>query len=107
MEPLPPAPEFFPSMSDHCMPPTPHFRKNQLLASLPTTEWTRWSASLEAIDMPLGQVLYEPGVALNYVYFPLTSIVSLLYVMENGASAEIAVGGNKRIVGVFLFLRRE
>src|ERR1700684_2099971 len=107
MEPLPPAPEFFPSMSDHCMPPTPHFRKNRLLASLPTMEWKRWSASLEAVEMPLGQVLYKPGVALNYVYFPTTAIVSLLYVMENGASAEIAVVGNEGIVGVSLFMGGE
>jgi CRP-like cAMP-binding protein len=89
------------------MPLTPNFRKNQLLASLPTKEWTRWSASLEAVEMPLGQVLYEPGVALNHVYFPLTSIVSLLYVMENGASAAIAVVGNEGIVGVSLFMGGE
>lgn len=50
--------------------------------------------------MPLGEVLYESGVTLNYVYLPLTSIVSLLYVMENGASAEIAVVGNEGIVGI-------
>ena len=86
---------------------TTHFKKNRLLASLPTTEWKRWSASLETVEMPLGQVLYEPGVALNYVYFPLTSIVSLLYVMENGASAEIAVVGNEGIVGVSLFMGGE
>ena len=89
------------------MPPTNHFKKNRLLASLPTTEWKRWYTSLEIVEMPLGQVLYEPGVALNYVYFPLTSIVSLLYVMENGASAEIAVVGNEGIVGVSLFMGGE
>jgi CRP-like cAMP-binding protein len=89
------------------MPPITQFKKNRLLASLPTTEWKRWSASLEPVEMPLGQVLYEPGVALNYVYFPLTSIVSLLYVMENGASAEIAVVGNEGIVGVSLFMGGE
>src|SRR5271155_1545747 len=87
--------------------PNQYFKKNQLLASLPDTEWMRWSASLEAVDMPLGEVLYEPGVTLNYVYFPLTSIVSLLYVMENGASAEIAVVGNEGIVGVSLFMGGE
>lgn len=54
--------------------------------------------------MPLGQVLYESGIALDYVYFPITAIVSLLYVMENGASAEIAVVGNEGIVGVSLFM---
>ena len=57
--------------------------------------------------MPLGEVLYEPGVTLKYVYFPITSIVSLLYVMENGASAEIAVVGNEGIVGVSLFMGGE
>ncbi len=66
-------------------------KKNQLLASLPPQEWKRWAPALERVDMPLGQVLYESGVTLGYVYFPLTAIVSLLYVMENGASAEIAV----------------
>jgi hypothetical protein len=83
------------------------FRKNQLLASLPDSEWQRWSSALEPIQMPLGEVLYEPGVALNFVYFPMTSIVSLLYVMENGASAEIAVVGNEGIVGVSLFMGGE
>ncbi len=89
------------------MPHTAHFKKNQLLASLPDSEWRRWSGALELVDMPLGEVLYEPGVALNHVYFPITSIVSLLYVMENGASAEIAVVGNEGIVGVSLFMGGE
>ncbi len=62
---------------------------------------------LERVDMPLGQVIYESGVALNYVYFPITAIVSLLYVMENGASAEIAVVGNEGIVGVSIFMGGE
>ena len=59
---------------------------------------------LEPVDMPLGQVLYESGKTLTHVYFPTTSIVSLLYVMENGASAEIAVVGNEGIVGISLFM---
>ncbi len=80
------------------------FRKNHLLAALPPAEWGRWAPMLESIDMPLGQVIYEPGIALNYVYFPITAIISLLYVMENGASAEIAVVGNEGIVGVSLFM---
>jgi len=80
---------------------------NQLLAALPVEEWKRWSPLLERVDMPLGQVLYESGIALSYVYFPLTAIVSLLYVMENGASAEIAVVGNEGIVGVSLFMGGE
>ena len=86
------------------MPQFAHFKKNQLLASLPDAEWKRWSGALEAVEMPLGEVLYESGVALNYLYFPITSIVSLLYVMEDGASAEIAVVGNEGIVGVSLFM---
>jgi len=82
-------------------------RHNRLLASLPSDEWNRWSPLLEVVQMPLGQVLYESGVALSYVYFPITSIVSLLYVMSNGASAEIAVVGNEGIVGVSLFMGGE
>jgi CRP-like cAMP-binding protein len=82
-------------------------RHNHLLASLPSDEWNRWSPLLEVVQMPLGQVLYESGVALNYVYFPITSIVSLLYVMSNGASAEIAVVGNEGIVGISLFMGGE
>jgi CRP-like cAMP-binding protein len=101
------APQINSSLPLHSVPLTTHFKKNRLLASLPTTEWKRWSESLEAVEMPLGQVLYEPGVALNYVYFPIASIVSLLYVMENGASAEIAVVGNEGIVGVSLFMGGE
>jgi CRP-like cAMP-binding protein len=82
-------------------------RRNQLLASLPNEEWTRWSPLLEPVDMPLGAVLYEAGETLPYVYFPTTSIVSLLYVMENGASAEIAVVGNEGVVGISMFMGGE
>jgi CRP-like cAMP-binding protein len=82
-------------------------RQNRLLASLPSEEWDRWSPLLERIDMPLGSVVYEAGAALPFVYFPTTSIVSLLYVMENGASAEIAVVGNEGIVGISLFMGGE
>ena len=71
----------------------PDPRKNQLLAALPADEWARWKPALEPVDMPLGQVLYESGMTMAHVYFPTTSIVSLLYVMEDGASAEIAVVG--------------
>jgi CRP-like cAMP-binding protein len=86
------------------MPQLREFRKNHLLAALPDAEWKRWSPSLERVQLPLGEVLYEPGITLNYVYFPLTAIVSLLYVMENGASGEIAVVGNEGIVGISLFM---
>src|SRR6202795_578505 len=82
-------------------------RTNELLAALPETEGHRCQAQLEAVAMPLGQVLYEPGAALSHVYFPTSAIVSLLYVMENGASAEIAVVGNEGIVGISLFMGGE
>ena len=81
--------------------------KNHLLAALPPSEWQRWLPQLEAVDMPLGQVLYEPGVTLGHVYFPTTAIVSLLYVMENGASAETAMVGNEGLVGISLFMGGE
>ncbi len=82
-------------------------RQNHLLASLPPTELARWTPQLEVIDLPLGEVIYEPGVALNYVYFPTTAIISLLYVLENGASAEIGLVGNDGIVGISLFMGGE
>ncbi|MEO8673668.1 MAG: Crp/Fnr family transcriptional regulator [Tahibacter sp.] len=85
----------------------PDPRKNQLLAALPAAEWARWLPALEAVEMPLGEVMYESGSAMTHVYFPTTSIVSLLYVMENGASAEIAVVGNEGIVGISLFMGGE
>jgi CRP-like cAMP-binding protein len=82
-------------------------RTNGLLAALPDAEWHRWQQSLEPVEMPLGQVLYESGGTLSHVYFPTTAIVSLLYVMENGSSAEIAVVGNEGIVGISLFMGGE
>jgi CRP-like cAMP-binding protein len=78
--------------------------ENHLLAALPDAEAQRWLPQLERVEMPLGQVLYESGGTLSHVYFPTTAIVSLLYVMENGASAEIAVVGNEGIVGISLFM---
>jgi CRP-like cAMP-binding protein len=77
-------------------------QRNQLLSSLP--ERAPWLSQLEQVDLPLGRVLYESSSKLTHVYFPTTSIVSLLYVMENGASAEIAVVGNEGIVGISLFM---
>jgi CRP-like cAMP-binding protein len=81
--------------------------QNHLLAALPIAERARWLPALEPVDMPLGEVLYESGVAMTHVYFPTTSIVSLLYVMEDGAAAEIAVVGNEGIVGISLFMGGE
>jgi CRP-like cAMP-binding protein len=80
---------------------------NQLLASLPVAEWERVGPLLEAVDLPLGQVLYESGSKLGHVYFPINAIVSLLYVMEDGASAEIAVVGHEGLVGISLFMGGE
>jgi CRP-like cAMP-binding protein len=81
--------------------------QNKLLAALPEDEYARLLPNLELIPMPLGQVLYESGEQMRYVYFPTDSIVSLLYVMEDGASAEIAVVGNEGLVGVSLFMGGE
>ncbi len=82
-------------------------RQNHLLAALPAEDLARLLPDLEEAPMPLGHVLYEPGVPMRHVYFPTTSIVSLLYVMEDGASAEIAVVGNEGVVGVSLFMGGE
>ncbi len=81
--------------------------ENHLLAALPVYIQQSWASQLERIQMPLGDVLYESGVTLSHVYFPTTAIVSLLYVMEDGASAEIAVVGNEGIVGISLFMGGE
>ncbi len=83
------------------------FLRNQLLAALPDSEVQRLGAQLEAVELPLGKVLYESGATMRHVYFPTSSIVSLLYVMENGASAEIAVVGSEGLVGVSLFMGGE
>jgi len=77
---------------------------NALLAAIPKDELLRWGSRLELVDLSLGQVLCEPGVELAYAYFPLTSIVSLLYVMHNGESAEIALVGRDGMLGVTLFM---
>lgn len=82
-------------------------RANHLLAVLPEEEWARLAPQLVLVDLPLGQVIYESGDRLNHVYFPTTSIISLLYVMENGASAEIAIVGNEGMVGIALFMGGE
>src|ERR1700732_688392 len=84
---------------------SPH--QNHLLAALPASDYDRIHAHLELVPMALGEVLYESGVQLRYVYFPTTSILSLLYVMENGASAEIAIVGNEGILGISLFMGGE
>jgi CRP-like cAMP-binding protein len=81
---------------------TPH--QNHLLDALPANDYERLASHLELIPMNLGDVLYESGDKLRHVYFPTTCIISLLYVMEDGASAEIAVVGNEGILGISLFM---
>jgi CRP-like cAMP-binding protein len=86
---------------------THNIRQNHLLGALPISVQERWLPQLEFVQMPLGGVMYEAGATLSHVYFPTSSIVSLLYVMEDGASAEIAVVGNEGIVGISLFMGGE
>jgi len=86
-------------------PATP--RQNHLLGALPVEEWDRLRSKMELTAMPLGHVLYESGDTMRHVYFPTTSIISLLYVMEDGSSAEIAIVGNEGIVGISLFMGGE
>jgi CRP-like cAMP-binding protein len=81
---------------------SPH--QNHLLGALPPGDYGRVAAHLELMPMNLGDVLYESGAELRYVYFPTTCIISLLYVMEDGASAEIAIVGNEGILGISLFM---
>ena len=88
--------------------PEPHaLQQNHLLAALPAEDYQRLYPHLKLVPMPLGEALYEPGMRLQYAYFPTTCIISLLYVMENGASAEIAVVGNEGILGISLFMGGE
>ena len=84
---------------------TPHSpNQNHLLAALPTAEFERIAPYLELVAMPLGEVLHESGGTLLYAYFPTTAVVSLHYVLENGASSEIAGVGNEGVLGISLFM---
>jgi len=85
--------------------PDPH--DNHILDALPAPEFDRLFAHLKLVPMPLGMVLYESGAKLRHIYFPTNSIVSLLYVMQDGSSAEIAVVGNEGAIGVSLFMGGE
>src|SRR5687767_9780549 len=85
----------------------PEPRQNHILEALPQLERERLFPHLKLTPMPLGMVLYESGAALRHIYFPTNSIVSLLYVMQDGASAEIAVVGNEGAIGVSLFMGGE
>ncbi len=82
-------------------------RHNRLLAALPEADYERLLPNLQQVSLPLGTVMYESGGTLGYVYFPTDSIVSLLYVMEDGASAEIAITGYEGLVGISLFMGGE
>lgn len=77
---------------------------NALFRSLPEAEWNRLLPHIEPVDLPLGKVLYEPGMKMSHVYFPTTAIVSLLYALEDGSSAEIAVVGLCGVVGISIFM---
>jgi CRP-like cAMP-binding protein len=87
--------------------PSPDPRANQLLASLPESDYQVLAAQLERMAMPLGMAVYESGSAQGFVYFPVDSIISLLYFLENGAPTEIAVTGNEGLVGISLFMGGE
>jgi CRP-like cAMP-binding protein len=89
------------------MPAASNPRQNHLLAALPAADLERLQPHLKLVLLPLGEPLYESGIVLRHVYFPTNSIVSLLYVMADGASAEIAVVGNEGVIGVSLFMGGE
>ena len=80
---------------------------NHLLAALPAAEFERLRGDLEEVSLPLGRSIYEAGIQMNHVYFPIEGIISLLQVMENGSSGEIAVVGNEGVVGISLFMGGE
>jgi CRP-like cAMP-binding protein len=84
-----------------------HTAQNHILAALATAEYERLAPHLELVTMPLGEVLCESGAHLSHVYFPTTAIVSMLYVLEDGASAEVAVVGNEGILGISIFMGGE
>jgi CRP-like cAMP-binding protein len=86
------------------MPPVHSTTQNHLLAAFPTAEYGRLAADLELVPMPLGKVLSESGGRMEHLFFPATCIVSLLYVLEDGSSAEIGVVGNEGVVGISLFM---
>jgi CRP-like cAMP-binding protein len=81
--------------------------KNDLFRAIPLKDWERLLPFIEPIDLPLGKVLYEPGAKMSHVIFPSTAIVSLLYELENGSSAEIAIVGREGTVGISLFMGGE
>ncbi len=91
-------------LSGALVPTSSEIQLNDLLSALPETQLERWLPHLELVEMPLGAVIFESGQLESHAYFPTSGIVSLLYVMKNGDSAEIAVVGNEGMVGVALFM---
>ncbi|MBA6115185.1 Crp/Fnr family transcriptional regulator [Pseudomonas putida] len=89
------------------MQPASKLQQNHLLAALSAQTLSRLEADLERVSLALGEAIYESGDTLRHVYFPTDAIVSLLYVMENGASAEISVVGNEGLVGIAVFMGGE
>ena len=81
--------------------------KNHLLAALPKEEFVRLEPNLELISLPLGKVIYESGDKMTHAYFPTTAIISMLYIMENGGTAEIGIAGNNGLIGTPLFMGGE
>lgn len=79
-------------------------QQNHLLAALSAAEFARLAPSLELVSMPLGHTLYEPGERMHHAYFPTTCIVSMLYLLKSGASAEVAAVGNEGLLGISLFM---
>ena len=77
---------------------------NHLIAALPIDEFTRLKSNLEPVTLSLGEVIYESGEQLEHIYFPTTAIISLLYIMENGSTAEIGMAGNDGLVGIALYM---
>jgi CRP-like cAMP-binding protein len=77
---------------------------NHLIAALPEDEFIRLKPNLEPVSLSLGEVIYESGEQLDYIYFPTTAIISLLYIMENGSTAEIGMAGNDGLVGIALYM---
>ena len=82
-------------------------KHNQILAALPAADYKRLLSALEFMELPLGHVIYEPDMVMTHAYFPVSGIVSMLYVMKSGASAEIAITGNEGMIGVSLFMGGE
>lgn len=96
--------EIWPGLDDRMVATLNETVENRLLAALPPDEYERLRPRLRPVEFSLGEVVYEFGGELDYVFFPTTSIVSLLYTMENGSSAEMGLTGNEGVVGIALFM---